>query len=451
MANATGNTVYVDELIDRQQLDRRGYLLIGLLLLALVCDGFDLQLIGVSAPWLAEAWGVTPSQIVAPVQTANYLGMMIGATLLGGFGDRIGRKRLIVWGTFLYSSATLACIFTSTVPALSIVRFITGLGLGGVLPNVIALTAEMTPRARRTMLTSVVIIGMSLGSGMPGVVAAQLVPANGWESLFLVGAVVPFVIGLLLAAFLPESLLFLTNRGRDRAAVESRVRALDPAVSIDSGTRFALREERGDRKGSVRELFSPGLRLITVMLWIMFACVLMSMHFLNSWISTLLKLANLSPTHYSLTNSVFHWGGTIAAIATAIWLGRIGIRWVLVLLAFALAGLFTIATVGFSNTLVLTVAVIAAGFGTIGCQGALNASAGLLYPSSCRTTGVGAALGLGRVGTLTAAPVGAYVLALGVPTQQMFYVPLLPLGIAAVATVVLLASRVDIPRGAPLH
>jgi AAHS family 4-hydroxybenzoate transporter-like MFS transporter len=129
-----------------------------------------------------------------------------------------------------------------------------------------------------------------------------------------------------------------------------------------------------------------------------------------------------------------------------------GIRWVLVLLAIGMGGLLTIATAGFSSTLLLTVAVIAAGFGTIGCQGALNASAGLLYPSNCRTTGVGAALGLGRVGTLTAPPVGAFVLSLGAPVNEMFFVPMLPLAVAAVATVVLLANRIDIPRsGGVVH
>jgi MFS transporter, AAHS family, 4-hydroxybenzoate transporter len=449
---STAGTVYVDDLIDRQKLDRRGYFLIGLLLLALVCDGFDLQLVGVAAPWLAEAWKLSPAQVVAPVQLANYLGMMIGATLLGSFGDRVGRKRLIVWGTFLYATATLACLATDTVPELATARFITGLGLGGVLPNVIALTAEMTPRARRATLTSIVIIGMSLGSGMPGVVAAQLVPVYGWQSLFLVGALVPFVIGLLLAAFLPESLLFLTSRSKNRAAIQKRVHEMDSSVLVAPDTTFALREPKTSGKGSFAELFSPGLRLITPLLWIMFACVLMAMHFLNSWISTLLKLANLSPTQFSLTNSVFHWGGTIAAIATALVFGRMGLKWVFVLLAIGMAGLLTIATAGFSSTVLLTFAVIAAGFGTIGCQGALNASAGLLYPSSCRTTGVGAALGLGRVGTLAAPYVGAYVLSLGAPVNQMFFVPMLPIAVAAVATLVLLARGVDIPRsGGVVH
>jgi MFS transporter, AAHS family, 4-hydroxybenzoate transporter len=237
---SAAQTVHVDDLIDRQQLTGRNYLQLGLLLVALLCDGFDLQLVGVAAPWLADAWNLKPSQLVGPVQSANLFGMMLGAIILGGLGDRLGRKRIIVAGALLFGLSTLACLFTSNVTELSVVRFVTGVGLGGVLPNVIALAAESAPRAKRAMVTSIVIIGMSLGSGMPGVVAAKLIPAYGWESLFIVGGVMPLVIAVLLALLLPESLLFLTNRGKDREQIERRVRALDPQLQIDGATRFAL-------------------------------------------------------------------------------------------------------------------------------------------------------------------------------------------------------------------
>jgi AAHS family 4-hydroxybenzoate transporter-like MFS transporter len=440
--------VLVDDIIDRQALGLRGYVLIVLLMLALVCDGFDMQIVGVVAPWLADAWGIAPKDLVGPVQSANLVGMMIGAIFLGGFGDRIGRKKLIVIGTLLYSVSTLLALQTSSVTGLCVMRFITGLGLGGVLPNVIALTPEMTPRNRRPMFASLVILGISLGSGVPGVVAANLVPTYGWQSVFVVGAVVPAAIALVLAALLPESLLFLTNRGKDRDQIAKRVQTMDPSLHIDANTQFAVRGNPTQGKSSFAELFGPSLRVTTVLLWIMFAGVLLSMHFLNSWISTVLKLGNLSPTQFSLTNSFFHWAGAIAAIVTALMLGRLGIRWILVLLGVGMASLLIIATQGFSSTWLLTLAVCGSGFGVIGCQGALNASAGLIYPSNCRTTGVGAALGFGRIGSIAGPLVGGYVLGLGVPVQQMFYVPLLPLGIALLATVVLMLRKVDV-RGGP--
>lgn len=441
------DTVFVDDIIDRQSLGPRGYVLVFLLMLALVCDGFDMQIVSVVAPWLAKAWGIAPKDLVGPVQSANLFGMMIGAVFLGSYGDRIGRKKLIVGGTLLYSLTTLLALAATNVTELSMIRFMTGVGLGGVLPNVIALTPEMTPRARRPMLTSLVILGISLGSGMPGVVAAQLVPVHGWQSLFLVGAVVPALIALVLAVLLPESLLFLTHRGRDREQVARRVAAMDAAGEVGPQTQFALRGSDGKARAGFLELFTPALRVTTPLLWIMFAGVLLSMHFLNSWISTVLSLANLTPTQFSLTNSFFHWAGAIAAIATALMLGRLGIRWVLLLLSVGMLSLLTIATQGFETPWLLTLAVCGAGFGVIGCQGALNASTGLIYPPNCRTTGVGAALGIGRIGSIAGPLVGTYVLSLGVPVQQMFFVPLLPLGLAALATLVLVIRKVDIPRG----
>jgi MFS transporter, AAHS family, 4-hydroxybenzoate transporter len=438
------NTVYVDELVDRQKLTGRNYFVLSLLLLALICDGFDLQLVAVAAPWLTEAWKVKPADLVGPVQSANLFGMMLGAIVLGNLGDRLGRKRIVVGGVLLFGVATLACVATSSVMQLGTVRFLTGIGLGGVLPNVIALTAEATPRRRRAMLTSAVIIGMSLGSGLPGVIAAKLAPVHGWQALFIVGGVAPLVIAALLALSLPESLQFLSNRGRNRAEVVRRVQGMDPTLVITPETQFALRNTGGQSRSSFRELFAPGLRVTTPMLWIMFAGVLMAMHFLNSWISTVLKLGNLSAEQFSLTNSVFHWSGTIATIVTALVLGRLGLLWVLMLLTTGVASLFTIATFGFASTGLLTLAVCLAGFGVVGCQGALNASAGLIYPPGCRTTGVGAALGLGRIGSLAGPLIGSYVISLNVPVQQMFYVPMVPLSLAILATVVLLLRKVDI-------
>jgi AAHS family 4-hydroxybenzoate transporter-like MFS transporter len=176
----------------------------------------------------------------------------------------------------------------------------------------------------------------------------------------------------------------------------------------------------------------------------MFAGTLLSMHFINSWMSVMLNQAGLSEVQTAFTNGALHWGGTIAAIVTVFLLGRLGLYLVLSLLLLGLVGVFTIATTGFASAILLTSAVCLAGFGIIGCQGALNASSGLIYPVSCRPTGVGAALGVGRIGSLSGPLVGGYFLAQHLQTQQMFYVPLVPLSLATLATLLLIARRVDI-------
>jgi len=441
---AAADTVYVDELIDRQKLTGRSYFILGLLLIALLCDGFDLQLLAFAAPRLAKEWGIDPKEL-GLVSSANLLGMMFGAMFLGRLGDYFGRKRVIVVGTILYACMSLLCLLAANPLQLGILRFLTGLGLGGVLPNVIALAAEISPSSRRATLTSIPIIGMSLGSGMPAVVAGWLVPIWGWKALFVAGGIVPLIVALIIALKLPESILFLTFRNRNRDEIAARARELAPDLQITPQTTFALRADRqAQQRGTVGDLFIGSLRVTTPLLWVMFACTLLSMHFINSWISYILNEAGLSERQTALTNGVLHWGGTIAAIATVFLLRRLGLVWGLILLLLGLAGCFTIATTGFSSALVLTAAVCMAGFGIIGCQGVLNASAGLIYPVSCRPTGVGAALGVGRIGSLSGPVVGGFIVAQHWPTERMFFVPMLPLGIAALATLILILRKVDI-------
>jgi MFS transporter, AAHS family, 4-hydroxybenzoate transporter len=349
-----------------------------------------------------------------------------------------------------YASMALLCLLANSPMQLTVLRFLTGLGLGGVLPNVIALAAEISPSSQRAKLTSIPIIGMSLGSGLPSVVAAWLVPTFGWQVLFLVGGVIPIIVALLIQWKLPESILFLTYRGGDRAKIEARARELDPTLAITADTQFALRGAAGAerKRGSISDLFRGSLKFTTPLLWVMFACTLLSMHFLNSWISVILDQAGLSEVQTAFTNGVMHWGGTIAAVCTVFVLGRLGLNWGLLLLVMGFSGCLIIATTGFANAPLLTLAVCLAGFGVIGCQGVLNASAGLIYPVSCRPTGVGAALGLGRIGSLSGPLVGAYVIAQQWPSQQAFFVPLLPLAVAALATLLLILRKVDIRREA---
>jgi AAHS family 4-hydroxybenzoate transporter-like MFS transporter len=442
---ADARIVLVEDLIDRQLLTGRNYFILGLLLVALLCDGFDLQLLAFAAPRLAKEWGIEPKAL-GLVSSANLLGMMFGAMFLGNLGDRFGRKRVIVYGTFLYAGMSLLCLLAANPVQLGVLRFLTGLGLGGVLPNVIALTAEISPAKNRARFTAIPIIGMSLGSGMPAVVAAWLVPIFGWKALFVVGGIVPIIVALIIAWKLPESILFLAYRSKRRAEIEARARELDPSLQITPATQFLLRSQVAGEtpRGSVSDLFRGSLRITTPLLWVMFACTLLSMHFINSWISVMLNQAGLSEQQTAFTNGVLHWGGTIAAILTVVLLGRLGLYWALTLLLLGLAGCFTIATTGFSSALLLTAAVTMAGFGIIGCQGVLNAAAGLIYPVSCRPTGVGSALGVGRIGSLSGPIVGGFFMAQQLPIQQMFYVPMVPLTLAVLATTVLLLRKVDI-------
>lgn len=436
------DVVNVDDLIDRQPLRLKNIGVLFLLLLALLADGFDLQVLSFAAPGLVRDWGIARASL-APVFSANLFGMMVGAASLGWIGDRFGRKRVIVAGSLLYGAACLSCLAADSLLELGVLRFITGIGLGGVLPNVIALTAEVTPRRWRAMFTSLVVIGMSLGSSAPSLVATLLVPQHGWQVLFLVGGIAPLAIGLAIAAAMPESLMFLAHSGHRRDLIERRVQALDPALILTPDTRFEVRGRDADARQGWGKLFTGDLALTTPCLWMMFAGTLLSMFLMTSWMPLLFEDAGLPPTQSAQINGLYHLSGTAAALCTAVLLGRLGLVWVLMLLTIGFVSVAGIALTGFSPTL-LTFLAAASGFGIVGCQTALNASAGLIYPSSFRPTGVGAALAVGRIGSIMGPLVGGAFIAAGLSTQHMFFLPLLPIGIAVAATTLLLMRRVDI-------
>jgi AAHS family 4-hydroxybenzoate transporter-like MFS transporter len=438
---SSSQVVNVDELIDNQPLRPANLAVLGLLLLALLSDGFDLQVLSFAAGGLVRDWGIERAAL-APVFSANLVGMMVGAMLLGYVGDRFGRKRMIVVGTLLYGLACLSCLAASNLLELGALRFLTGVGLGGVLPNVIALTAETTPRRWRAMLTSVVVIGMTGGSSLPTLVATTLVPVHGWQALFWVGGIAPLIIASLLALALPESLTFLAAHGLKRATVERRVKQIDPSLQITPETRFVVRAHE-QAEGGLGRLFAGSLRVTTPLLWVMFAGTLLSMFMLTSWLPLLLEGAGLAQTQAASITGWLHIGGTISAACTALVLGRFGLMWVALLLTVAAISVTIIALTGFSPGL-LTPVVFAAGFGIIGCQTALNTSAAMIYPSAFRPTGVGAALSVGRIGSIIGPLVGGALIAAGIATQRMFFVPLLPLGLAILSASVLLMRGVDI-------
>ena len=179
----------------------------------LFLDGFDTQAIGYVAPALAKEWGLTKAAL-GPVFSAGLFGLMIGALLFGPLADRIGRKKIIIFSTLAFGIGTLATAFVHDVNALLAIRFLTGLGLGGAMPNAVAMTSEFNPRRRRATMVMIMFCGFSVGAALGGFLAAALIPHFGWRSVFVVGGVVPLLLAPILALRLPESVRFLVLTGR---------------------------------------------------------------------------------------------------------------------------------------------------------------------------------------------------------------------------------------------
>jgi len=360
---------------------------------------------GFLAPGIAKDWGVTRVQL-APALSAGLVGVALGAPLLGWLGDRFGRKRAILIGSVGYGFLSLSCAFAQDITQLTLLRFVTGIGLGGVLPNVIALTTDVAKARLRRFLTALVSVGISLGGVLVGLVAAAFLPHYGWRSLLIVGGLVPLAISAALALGLREP----------------PVLASHDDVPAD------------DRGASPAGIFSGDFLLLTPVIWLLFIGLLMSIYLLTSWLPLVLENEGLSPESAAIMNTMLHLGGVVGGVAASLLISRIGLPLITILIggAWLLALLLAVAPV---SDVGLAAMLGLCGICLIGGQTAINAASGLIYPPALRARGVGFALGVGRVGSISGPIAGAVAMTLG--SRGLFIGPLIPLGLSFVAAAIL--------------
>ena len=424
-------TVEVDRLINLQRLGPLNFWYVAVLLAALTVDGFDLQVMGFTAPSLVRDWHVSRAAL-APVFSASLVGILVGAFMFGALGDRFGRKRAVIAASLLYGLFSVACIWSTSLWQLGLLRFVTGVGIGGVIPNVLALSTELAPRRHRAILTSLVLVGLNIGSALPGVVRTWFPAEHEWRALFLVGGLAPIAVAILLALTLPESILFLAHRGVRRPELERRAKRLDPTLDIDAQTRFVLAEPTAPGASSLKAIFAGRFAVITPLLWVVFAATLFTIFIRSSWMPLLLDDAGVSRGRVASISVLVEVGGAVSGVLAGFLLPRVGLAWVIGLILLACAGVAGFALAGVSGY-GLEFAALAFGLGNMGAQAAMNTSASLIYPVNCRPTGVGAALGVGRFGAILGPLIGGAVVALGATPRDMFLVPLVPLALAALA------------------
>jgi AAHS family 4-hydroxybenzoate transporter-like MFS transporter len=423
---AQARTLNVSQLVDEQRIGGFHIWLIVWSFLVLLSDGYDIGAIAYAAPSLVKAWHITNRAAFGPVFSSLFIGMLIGAPILGYLGDRFGRKKAIIGGAIWYGLCVLAQTQATSLDQLFWLRLLSGLGIGGILPNTIALNAEFAPARFRATLVIIMFTGITFGGGVPGPIAAWLVPHFGWQALFYFGGIVPIVVGIALIWALPESLKFLAVRKTQQEEAVRVARRLAPQSNVTAQTQFVVdvAEERGSTNPI--ELFRHGLALVTPLLWILFMINLMVFYFMNSWIPLIFTDAGLPPTATALAVTIFQWGGTLGGYAIA----RPVDKWHFgpIILYFAV-GTIVVASVGYlehDQTLLLT-AVGLSGFCTLGLQFAINAMSGMIYPTQFRSLGIGWAFGAGRIGSFLGPMIGAALIATHLPFKQLFLYAAAPL------------------------
>jgi AAHS family 4-hydroxybenzoate transporter-like MFS transporter len=412
-----GGTTDVADFIDQQPV---GGFQIKLLLTCaamLFLDGFDTQAIGYVAPALAKEWGLTKAAL-GPVFSAGLFGLMIGALVFGPLADRIGRKRIIILSTLAFGIGALVTAFVQDLNSLLAVRFLTGLGLGGAMPNAIAMTSEFNPRRRRATMVMIMFCGFSVGAALGGLLAAALIPQFGWRSVFVVGGVAPLLLVPILALRLPESVRFLALTGRAHDRVAELLRSINPNATFAPATQFVIHEP--ELPGiPVLHLFRDGRAPVTLLLWVVFFMSLLDLYFLSNWLPTVLNDLGASVSSAAAIGSMLQVGGVVGTFALGSIIDRFSFR--ALALAYFIA-VFAVGAIGqFGHSVVfVTMAIFAAGFCIVGGQIAANALAAGYYPTSVRATGVGWALGIGRVGSIVGPLIGGALLTAKWSTASVF-------------------------------
>jgi len=399
--------VQVSHLLDERGISGFHIQLIVWSVLIALFDGYDIAAIALAAPHLVADWHVERSAL-GPVLAASNIGVLFGSMIFGWIGDRYGRKTALIESLLLFGILTWLAAHATSLQQMFWLRLVAGLGIGGVIPNMIAINIESAPQRSRATLGLIATGLVPLGGALPGFVSAALVPQYGWQILFLIGGIVPVVIAVCAFFWMPESIKYMSIHEAQRGKLTRLLERLAPGYRVPAGARFVIEDERQSPGSNPKYLFGDGLALITPLLWLLFALNLMGYFFLLLWTPTLLTAAKLPPATAALTSASLQVGGTVGTLALIAWINRRQFLAVAILLLIAVPVVGSIGYIGLNaSQAMLLVASFLAGACVLGVQSGINVCGALVYPTSLRALGSGWELGIGRLGSIVGPLVGA--------------------------------------------
>jgi MFS transporter, AAHS family, 4-hydroxybenzoate transporter len=400
-----------------------------------MCDGYDVGSIGWAVPSLTHAWHLAPPAFALAFLFSN-IGIMVGALVAGPIGDRVGRKPLLLGSVALFGTASLLSAAAPSLYVLSALRFFTGLGLAGGFAGTTALTGDYAPKRLRATLILVTFTGAPIGGFVGGQIVALLLHEGfGWPSIFVLGGTFPLMLLLIMALWLPESPRHLAAK----AKLAPRHEAVLNRLGIAAGAADAQFVDIA-RSNPIRMLFGEGYAMQTMLMWIIFFCGLIDLYLFLFWLPEVLHLLGMTPAQAVFASSLHAAGGIGAVFYLGLAIDRFGAQRALSLhFAIGIVFIALIALVTLPYALLLALCFLS-GVTIIGSQTAANAACGALYPARMRTSAIGWALGIGRLGGIAAAPMGGFLLARGLPPTYVFLSACFFAAIAAGATALLAVS-----------
>jgi MFS transporter, AAHS family, 4-hydroxybenzoate transporter len=420
--------VQVSSLLNERGLSSFHFKLIAWSVLIALIDGYDLAVTAYVAPHLVADWGV-PRGSLGPVLSASGFGVLVGSQIFGWFGDRYGRKPALITANLFFGVFTFAAAYSANLTELFWLRVIAGVGIGGVIPNMVAINAESAPRHLRTTLAIVAVGLVPLGGAAGGLISAAFVGRYGWPILLQIGGVVPIIIALAAIFGLPESIKFMALHESYRGKMERLIAAIRPDFNVPPDARFVIEDEKQSPSSNPVYLFHDGLAVITPLTWLMFILNLMGFYFLGTWTPTLMSAAHVPAATAALAGAALQIGGTAGALTLCRWLQRQGFLAIAIMFVLAVPVVGSIGFAGLTSPAALLTATFFAGFFVLGIQTAINVLGAMIYPTSLRANGSGWQLGLGRFGAIAGPLLGAVFV--GLPVTQLYLWSTLPFAAGA--------------------
>ena len=432
----THQAVNVNDVIDHAKFTPFHFNVVAWCLLIILFDGYDLAINGVVLPLLMDEWGLSAVQAGMLASTA-LAGMMFGAMIFGSLADKIGRKKVIMICIVLFSGLTAAGGFASNPTEFGILRFLAGLGIGGVMPNLVALTSEYAPLRKRSTLVTTMFSGYAVGGVMAALLGSWFTPNFGWEIMFFIAGI-PLLLLPIIWKFLPESLSFIVKEGQ-QAQARQIVRRLAPDMTVTDQTVFQLNKVDVPEAANVVSLFRRGRALNTLLFWIAFFSCLLTMYALSSWLPKLMMAAGYSMDNSLMFMMVMNVGAVVGIVGGGILADRFHLKPVLMCLG--IMGAIVMSLMGFqSNQFMLYILVFLAGAASIGSQMLLYSYVAQFYPLAVRSTGIGWASAIGRMGAIVGPILIGALLGMNLPAHFNFIAVGLPVLITALAVAFIMSK-----------
>ena len=434
-----GRVVDVAAVVDGARLQPVSRLVLTLCVLIATSDGFDNQALAFTAPAIAGQWGVRMADF-APVFSAGLFGLLLGSMLFGTLADRLGRRRMLIACAAVFGAATFATPFVGDLNTLMIVRFLGGLGIGGVPSAAAALVGETVPARHRQSFIAWTLIGVPLGGFVGGFVGAWFIPMFGWQSVYFIGGGATLAVLVACIAALPESNRFLALQPGNASRLAALMTRIDPAGRYSAQDSFVPPVQE-DRRTGVAALFADGRARMTLLYWLGSFVNLLMFYFVVNWTPTLFRESGLSAGLATLSTSAVNGGAILFGLVLGAYCNRLGTRNAVASLFLVAASGLALMSVGDGSVAPMMVGAFLAGAGAIAGASSLVMFGAESYPTALRSTGIGWSLSAGRIGSVISPWVVGIPLGWGWHAQQILLLPLIPALIGAAAILLSRGAR----------